>query len=241
MSEATQYLVAPGEPDESVTNGFTNPLDVFNYVSPSAWVNDLIETTTGIDIFGYATDALTGEWVALYKFGDAMASLAQTMQQIGIDIQSGVIKVDQTWDGNASDAAYNYFSTLAATVSGQQAALNAATKGYHDAARGAWQLSNQLGNLLQAIADEAIIMGIAAAAGTVTAETGVGAVAGYGVAAYQAIQIIKLVNKASQIINTAGTVILAAFGGGMAFAGQGGDLSAVPLPATPYSAPKANP
>jgi hypothetical protein len=36
MTEATQYLVAPGEPDESVTNGFVNPLDVFNYLSPSA-------------------------------------------------------------------------------------------------------------------------------------------------------------------------------------------------------------
>ncbi|MEU4219605.1 hypothetical protein [Actinoplanes sp. NPDC026623] len=238
MSEATQYLVAPGEPDDSMTNGFANPFDLFNYISPSAWINDLIEKTTGIDIFGYATDAFTGEWAALYKFGDAMASLAQTMQQIGIDIQTGAIKADQTWDGNASDGAYNYFSSLAATVSGQQPALNAAAKGYHDAARGAWQLSNQLGNLLQAIADEAIIMGIAAAAGTATAETGVGAIAGYGVAAYQAVQILKLVNKASQIINTAGTVILAAFGGGMDFAGQGGDLSAMPLPVTPYSVPR---
>lgn len=239
MTEATQYLVSVGEPDESVTNGFVNPLDVFNYISPSAWINDLIEKTTGVDIFGYATDAFTGEWAALYKFGDAMANVARTMQQIGIDIQTGALKADQTWDGNASDAAFNYFTTLAATVSGQQAALTAAAQGYHEAARGAWQLSNQLGNVLQAIVDEAILMGIAAAVGTATIETGVGAVVGYGMAAYQGVQILKLVNKASQIINTAGTVIMAAFGGGMAFAGQGGDLSAVPLPSTAYSLPKA--
>jgi len=36
-----------------------------------------------------------------------------------------------------------------------------------------------------------------------------------------------------------GTVILAAFGGGMTVAGQGGDLSGVPLPAAPYAAPGA--
>jgi hypothetical protein len=238
MTEATQYLVTVGDPDESVANRFVNPLDAFNYISPSAWVNDIIEKTTGVDIFGYASDAFTGEWVALYKFGDALTNVARAVQQIGIDIQTGAMKADETWNGNAGDAAYTYFSTLAAAVSGQQAALDAAARGYHEAARGAWQLSNQLGNVLQAVVDEAILMGIAAAVGTATIETGVGAVVGYGMAAYQGVQILKLVNKASQIINTAGVVIMAAFGGGMAIAGQGGDLSAVPLPSTAYALPR---
>lgn len=239
MGEAARYLVAPGEPDESITNGFVNPLDLFNYISPSAWVNDVIEKVSGIDIFGYATDAFTGEWAALYKFGDALNSLAQFMQEAGIEVQAGVNEVDKTWDGNAADAAFNYFTGVATATSGQQLALYEAAKGYHQAAKGAWQLSGQLGNLLQAIADKAIIMGISAAIGTATAETGVGAVAGYGVAGWQAIELLELINKASTIINTAGTVILAAFGGGMTMAGQGGDLSAVPLPAAPYAAPGA--
>src|SRR5689334_4257383 len=118
MTEATQYLVAPGEPDDSVTNGFVNPVDVFNYLSPSAWVNDIISKTTGVDIFGYATDTFTGEWDALYKFGDALTNLAQCLQQIGIDIQRGMLALDQGWSGNAEDSAYMYFSNLAAAVSG---------------------------------------------------------------------------------------------------------------------------
>ncbi|GAA2475688.1 hypothetical protein [Winogradskya humida] len=239
MSQPSQYLVDPAEPDDSITNGFVNPFDMFNYLSPSAWVNDVIEKTTGIDIFGYATDTLTGEWGELYKFGDALDALARFTQQLGMDIQSGVIKMDRQWDGNASDAAYNYFTDLAAATSGKQLALHQAAEGYREAAKGAWQLSNQLGNLLQAIADKAILIGISAAAGTATAETGVGAVAGYGVAAWQAIELLELVNKASAIINTAGTVIMAAFGGGMAVGGQGGDLSAFPLPTAPYARPGA--
>jgi len=239
MSEATRFLVDPPEPDDSTTNGFTNPFDVFNYVSPSAWVNDLIETASGVDIFALATDALSGEWDALWKFGDAMANLAQCLQEIGIGIETGVLALDRTWDGNAGDGAYNYFTALAAATSGQQAALYASAQGYHNAARGAWQLSSQLGNMLQAIADEAILMGISAAVGTATIETGVGAVVGYGMAAYQAVKIAQLVNTASQFINTAGTVILGAFGAGMDFADQGGDLSAVPLPATSYAPPGA--
>ena len=237
MTAPSRFLVDPGEPDESITNGFVNPLDIFNYISPSAWVNDIIEKCTGVDIFGYATDAFTGEWAALYKFGDALGALAQYMQDLGIQIQAGMLKLDGTWDGNANDAAFNYFSNLAAATSGQQTALYEAAKGYHQAAKGAWQLSNQLGNLLQAIADKAIIIAISTAVGTATAETGVGAVVGYGVAAWQVIELLDLVNKASQIINTAGTVILAAFGGGMDVAGQGGDLSGVPLPSAPYAPP----
>ena len=239
MTDPTTYLAAPGAPDESISNGFVNPLDAFNYVSPSAWINDIIERASGIDIFGYATDALTGEWDALYKFGDALESLARFMQEVRIEVQAGADAMDSGWSGNAADAAANYFTSLAVATSSQQTALYEAAKGYHEAARGAWQLSGQLGNLLQAAADEAILLGIAAGAGTATMETGIGPVIGYSMAAYQAVQIAKIVNRASQIINTAGTAILAAFGGGMLIAGEGGDLSAVPLPAAPYVAPGA--
>jgi hypothetical protein len=237
MGDAGRFLVSPGEPDDSVTNGFLNPTDIFNYVSPSAWVNDVIEKVSGVDLFGLATETFTGEWAALYKFGDAMASLAQFMQQVGIDVQAGAVELDGRWDGNAADAAYNYFTQLAAATSGQQAALFDAARGYHEAAKGAWQLSSQLGNLLQAVVDKAILVGVSWAAGTATAETGIGAVAGYGVAAWQAAELLDLINQASTIINTAGTVIGAAFGGGMDVAGQGGSLSAAPLPAAPYALP----
>jgi hypothetical protein len=239
MGEAAQHLVDPGEPQDDMAHGFANPLDFFNYLSPSAWVNGVIEKVSGVDIFGYATDTLTGEWDALYKFGDALNSLSQFMQQIGIDVQTRINQLDNTWDGNAADAAVTYFTTLAAATSRQQLALYHAADGYHDAARGAWQLSNQLGNVLQAITDKAILIGVSAAIGTVTAETGVGAVVGYGVAGWQTIELLNLINKASMIINTAGTVIMAAFGGGMTIAGQGGDLSSVPLPAAPYVSPGA--
>ena len=52
MGEASRHLVAIGEPEDSITNGFVNPVDIFNYVSPAAWINDVIEKSTGIDIFG---------------------------------------------------------------------------------------------------------------------------------------------------------------------------------------------
>jgi hypothetical protein len=239
VTDPTTYLVAPGEPDDSISNGFVNPLDAFNYLSPSAWINDAIKNLTGVDVFGWCTDWLTGDWEAIWKFGDATKNLAECLQETGINIQHGAIDMDYSWDGNAADAAYKYFSNFAAATSGQQIALYQIGDNYHKAAQGAWQLSNQLGNILQALADKAIIAGIAWAAGTATTETGIGAVAGYGVAAWQVVDMLELVNKASTIINTGGTVILAAFGGGMDIGYKGGDLSAVQLPTTAYTTPGA--
>ena len=55
MGDPTAFLVPPGEPDDSMTNGFLNPLDVFNYVSPSAWICKIIEEFTGVDPIGWCT------------------------------------------------------------------------------------------------------------------------------------------------------------------------------------------
>jgi hypothetical protein len=45
-------------------------------------------------------------------------------------------------------------------------------------------VSEAIGTAIKGMLDAALIAGIAAAAGTVTGETGIGAVVGYGVAAY---------------------------------------------------------
>jgi len=123
MDDPTALLVAPGEPDASVSNGFANPLDLFNYVSPSAWINAAIEELTGVDVIGWMTNWVSGDWAAIWKFGDALHNLGQCLEQLGINIQQGMLDLDPAWDGNASDAAYQYFSNFAAAVGGQQSSL----------------------------------------------------------------------------------------------------------------------
>src|SRR3954452_25604219 len=112
MGDPTVYLTPPSAPDDSMANGFMNPTDVFNYVSPTAWICTAIEEISGVDIIGKITDFLAGDWEAIWKFGDAMANMAQFMQELGIEIQQGILTLDESWDGNASDAAVMYFSHL---------------------------------------------------------------------------------------------------------------------------------
>jgi hypothetical protein len=237
VDDPTASLTAPGDPDDSISNGFDNPLDYFNYLSPSAWICSAIESLTGVDVVGYFTDAISGDWAAVWKFGDAMSNLAECMQQLGINIQEGMLQLDERWDGNANDAAFSYFSTLAAATSGQQIAIRDSGEAYHKAANGAWELSDQLGNILQALADKAILAGASAAAGSVLAETGIGAVAGYAAAGLIVVDMVQLINKASTIINDAGLVIFGIAGLSMDLADKGGDLSAIRLPNAAYSPP----
>ncbi|GGL18936.1 hypothetical protein [Mangrovihabitans endophyticus] len=49
--------------------------------------------------------------------------------------------------------------------------------------------------------------------------------------------MLKLINQASTIINTAGTAILGIAGAGMDLGYKGGELSAIPLPNIAYTAP----
>ena len=242
MGDPTVLLAAPGSPDASMTNGFVNPIDLFNYVSPTAWVAKLIESLSGVDPISWVTEWLGGDWEALWKFGDAMGNLAQYMQELGIEIQQGTLTLDQSWDGNASDAAYMYFSELAAAISSQQIPLLNSEESYHLAATGAWQLANQLGNLIQAVADEAIIAGISIAASTAMAGTGIGAVgaaAGYVASAALVARILDKINAISKIINTAGTAVLGGFGVVIDSAAQVGHLSDVPLPSAGFSLPRS--
>ncbi|MBG0564936.1 hypothetical protein [Actinoplanes aureus] len=239
MADARDFLLPPAEPEDSMANGFANPGEFFNYVSPSAWIADIVERISGWNPFDWASEYFTGEWGEFHKFGTTLANLADFMQEIGAGIQANFLEADRSWSGNAADSAFAYFTSLAAAVSSQQFALNEAAHGYHEAARGVWQLSKQLGNILQAMADEAILAGLTAVAGTVTMATGAGAVVGYSMAAYHAIQILKLAARASKIINTALIVILSLFGGAVALTGQGGDLSAVQLPETSFDLPRS--
>jgi uncharacterized protein YukE len=239
MTAATDLLVAPPEPDDSVTGGYGLPTDIFNYLSPSAWVDNVIAKVTGYDIFAHVTEVFTGEWDSLYKFGDALGNLAQSLQQIGIDVQTGIDRLDGQWGGNAADSAHAYFTQLSTALSSQQNALYAAQDSYHRAARGAYELADQIGNLLQTAIDKAILIGIAVSLGTATSETIVGGVVGYTLAGYQALSLLNTVNKAATIANTAGTVIFGLMGGAEDFFSQVGHPADGLIPPAPYSPPGA--
>ncbi len=240
MSDPTAALVAPEEPDVSSTNGFPDPGALFNWVSPTAWVNAIIESLTGFNAIGYCTEWVGGDWGAIYKFGEALINMGRCTDQLAVDLQQGMARLDSDWDGNADDAAYNYFTSLSSSVSRLRFSLTDIGEAYHKAANGAWGLANQLGNLIQSLADSAILAGVIAGGSTALMSTGVGAVAagpGYLALTLIIADMLVLANKISTIINTGMMAIFGFFGTAMDIAYQGGDLDDILLPITAYAPP----
>jgi hypothetical protein len=94
-----------------------------------------------------------------------------------------------------------------------RAPLQTAADQYADCARGMWTLATEAQSLLQGLVDDVIIAEIAAAVGTSLVETGVGAVAGYGVAAAEIARIIEKAGRLTQICAAADVIIFSVFGG----------------------------
>jgi hypothetical protein len=237
VEDPARHLVQPPEPDPSITKGYVNPLMLLDAISPAHWVNEALTNLTGKDIIGTATAVFVGDWAAYAKFGTALQNLGDCLAAIGVNVQDGVRGVDQHWDGNASEAAYSYFTKLAIGISEMRVVLGKAAIEYEKVARFVWQLAEQVSGVIKQAIDKVILAGICAAAGTVTASTGIGALLGYGAAAWVAVDTIRLINRAELIIQTAGTVVMGAFSALVALASQGGHLTRQSLPEVAYQHP----
>src|SRR5690349_12572644 len=116
MDRVTSFSVERARLDASITPGYMNPIDAFNVFSPSAWLNTAIESMTGVNILVEICESLTGDWALYSRFGSALVHLADCVEAIGINVQGQVDTVDASWDGQAGDAAFNYFTNTADPV-----------------------------------------------------------------------------------------------------------------------------
>ncbi|WP_432827311.1 hypothetical protein [Dactylosporangium sp. CA-092794] len=225
-------------PAEQTLDEYLDVFGYFSYLSPSHWITALLEQAIGIDPIAWCAQLLQGDWTAFEQCGLAYANLGRACHRLGLIVEQELLKLDAEWDGNAADAAYVYFSDLATKVAALRGPLEQAAKDYHDAGRGVWLVGSQVQNLLEAIIDEAIIAAAAAAIGSALVETGVGTIAGYGVAAIQIARIIEKFAQVSQKIQYGGTLMQGFIGEGMAIGYQGGgDLGRYPLPGNAYDHP----
>lgn len=236
MDEPTSYLTEPrAEPD--VNQGYVNPTGFFDAVSLTHWINEAIEGLTGHNLINELVEPFTGDWEAFANCGVALANTADCLQQLGKNAQYSAYTLDARWDGNASDAAYHYFTDLALAVSHLQGPLDKAADEYARTARGVWLAADTVASLTKQAIDAALIAIIASAAGTITAATGAGAVLGYGVAALEVVRILQIINKAGKIITSAGVAIGGSFGTIMALANQSRELTGGTLPRSAYAHP----
>ena len=205
------HLVDPQPADASISNGYVTISDVFSVLSPTHWARELIKDLTGFDIFDQIGQFFVGDWEAFSKAGAAIGHLADALPDIGNNLFFGAETMHEDWVGNAGDTAHVYFATLATSIIDRQQTLRHAAAQYESTAKGVWALAGDVTSLIEWAIDSFVVAAAAAAIGTALIETGVGAVAGYGVAALEIANGLQKLSSAMLKIQVAMTVIEPAF------------------------------
>ncbi|MGK5441804.1 WXG100 family type VII secretion target [Micromonospora sp. URMC 105] len=215
----------PANPDKPA-----NPLGWMDYISPANWLNDVFKRVFGFDPIGRIQNQVSGDWEALAKMAPVVDNIGGALHDLAYNIQAGTTTLRPLWHGVAGDGAFRYFTTTANATADLHGPLSAISKAYREMADAVWSAGEALGGVVKSLIDSAIIAGVAAAAGTITAETGVGAVVGYGVAAAEVANMFRLWGEATKLCQK---IAAAVFVFRATLTRELSDLDSVALPALP--------
>lgn len=232
--DPAKYLTEPqSKPDTVLGQPYGNPTGIFDAMSPSWWINEAIKIFIGKDILGTASEFFAGDWDKVYQYGDALSKAGDAALAVGINISWGNHQADQSWDGNAADAAAAYFAKVSAAHSDLNNVLKQLSSQYEQAAASTWRAADTVGGLIRIVLDRLFWAGITAGAGTLLSG-GTATAAGYGAAALMIKDAVATWEKASKIMAVAGTTLNGIVAEMQGLTGNAGALERLPLPETGY-------
>jgi uncharacterized protein YukE len=202
--QVTGRLTAPPEPENP-----PNALGFMDYLSPTSWAMKGFDIVLGFDPISWVQERFSGDWEAVATMSPVLTNTGAALHDLALNVQSGATTLHPLWQGNAGDAAYDYFTDLATGINAMQGPLREMAEEYHAMADAVWSSGEAIGGLIKGMIDSAIIAGIAAAGGTATSFTGVGAAVGYGVAALEVANILRMWGNATELYQYASAAVLA--------------------------------
>jgi uncharacterized protein YukE len=226
--QVTDRLTPPPEPDNP-----PNALGFMDYLSPTSWAMKGFDIILGFDPIGWVQERFSGDWEAVATMAPVLNNTSAALHDLALNVQSGATTLHPLWQGNAGEAAYDYFTDLATGITALQDPLQQMATEYKAMADAVWSAGEAIGGLIKGMVDSAIIAGIAAAAGTATSWTGAGAIVGYGVAAVEIVNVLNLWGKATELYQFASAAVL---GFRSKLGSALSDLDTITLPALPGGA-----
>jgi len=191
---------------------YSHPLAVLDNISVSNWALKGFDFVFGFNPLEKVTEFFIGDWQAIAKGGKALGHAAEAFDDLGYNVQGGAIAVHAAWQGMAADAAYAHFTGTASAVESLVDPLKQISTQFDTIAHGVWSTAEAVTGWIKGMIDAAIIAGIAAAAGTITAETGIGAIVGYGVAALEVCELLDMWAQATAAMNNLYAIVQGALG-----------------------------
>jgi uncharacterized protein YukE len=184
-----------------------NPLA--DLLSPAAWARQVCIWVFGWDPLEAWSQQLGGNWKAYTHCAVALGAVGSAAHDVGRNLTSGAAAVSTVWRGNAAEAEQEFHLALGAAAMELKSACTQYCDLYTQAADATKKLADVVAGLISDLLDVLIIINVAAAAGTALIETGIGAIAGYGVAAYYTWQAYELYNEISKFYGDAEALIKA--------------------------------
>ncbi|MGA3563359.1 WXG100 family type VII secretion target [Melissospora conviva] len=191
---------------------FSHPLGFMDYLSISHWALTAFDAVFGFNPLERITSELAGDWQAVAQSGVAMGRAAEALHDVGYNVQGGAIALRGGWQGAAADGAYLHFRDIATAVADLREPFKEISDKLAEIAHGVWSACESLNGLVKALLDAAIIAGLAAAAGTATAASGIGAIVGYGVAGLEIKNMLDIWSRITSTISTLYSVVQLALG-----------------------------
>ncbi|MDI6102592.1 hypothetical protein QLQ12_28620 [Actinoplanes sp. NEAU-A12] len=188
-SRAPEQLLKKPDPEPDTP---VNKLGWMDYISPTAWTMKGFDIILGIDPVEEVQKKIFGDWEVFAQMQPVLTNAAAAVHDLAFNVQSGATSLQQVWQGNAGDAAYRYFTDFATSIDQLRAPLAEMGAAYRTMADAVWAAGDAIGGLIKGMCDAALIAGIAAAAGTATAASGIGGAVGYGVTAAEAANILAM-------------------------------------------------
>ncbi len=192
----------PQTPDDAMHGSFDLAM-ISSYFSISNDLNTLIDQLTGVDILSHLSQLVLGDWDAFGRLAVALHNGALFEMDVSFGLADDLDPLRDGWHGAAADNAMAYFAKLDGTLQEHRDLLERLATAYLGASFSINIATQQLNSMIGSLIDLAIIAAISAAAGTATAETGIGAVAGWGIAIWKIIEFLNLWSKAAAVIQAA--------------------------------------
>ncbi|QIS05179.1 hypothetical protein F5X71_25255 [Nocardia brasiliensis] len=129
-----------------------------DYIAPAYYIGQAVQSITGTDVFGLASEFVAGDWAGVEQAADAAGKLAgfDAAFHEALDTE-GRHLLARTWHGSAADQARDHCHQLASTVERQCKARQEIARALHGIGNAMLDLARLLGDLLQDIVDRTIM------------------------------------------------------------------------------------
>ncbi len=205
FTDVAAPVLAPPRPPSDAPVFTLNPLT--DLLSPAAWIRQVAVWLFGVDPFEPWLMAYSGDWRAYERCMAAWPHIGAAATAVGGNLVTGAADVEGSWRGNAAEAEQAFQLMLGGAATALGPACDEYARLYPKAVDACQQLYEATGGLVGQLIDALIIVNVAGAVGTVTIETGIGAVTGYAAAAYYTWQAYRLYQEISRLYGAAETAI----------------------------------